>query len=127
MDTNYRFELPPAKGPRRCSIKSITLKETGGPEEAIARLAAEAKGKAGSVTLETIRASIVAVDDKPVMQPYADLDTWNTRTRTLVAQYYNSINGTDEEETENFIEAAQPVPVASRPALSAIGGSGEGG
>jgi hypothetical protein len=123
----YRFELPADKGPRRCSIRFITLKETGGAEEDMAKLSADAKGKHGSVTVETIRASIVAVDDKPVAQPYGAMDTWNSRTRRLISEYWNSINGVDEGEAESFINAATPVLVESRPALSAVASHGEDG
>ena len=126
MET-YRFELPPDKGTRRCNIRSITLRETNGPDETMAAQLAEAKGKQGSVSIETIRLSIVAVDDKPASQPFGDLDTWNTRTRNLVAQYWDSINGTSQGEAENFIKAAKPVPAASRPALSVAASSGEDG
>lgn len=106
----YRFELPPDKGPRRCDIRSVTIKETNGEDELAAKLAADAKGKSGSVNIETIRLSIVAVDDKPVAQPFADLDKWNTRTRKLIADYFSSINGSDEGESDGFIKAAQPAP-----------------
>ena len=121
----YRFEMPKDKGPRRCSIKSITIKETGGTEEAAASAIAEAKGKSGSVAIETIRLSIVAVDDKPVSQPFGDLDSWNTRTRRLVAKFWESINGTDDGEAESFIEAA--TPVESKPGVSGGATTGEDG
>lgn len=123
----YRFELPPDKGPRRCNIRSITIRETGGEDEGMAAQIAEAKGKSGSVAIETIRASIIAVDDNPVQQPYAELDKWNTRTRRLVAKFWESVNGVDDGEADPFVEGAKPVPVASRPALSAAGNSGEPG
>lgn len=123
----YTFELPADRGPKRCNIHSVTIRESNGDDEALASMTAEAKGKQGSVHIETVRASIVAVDGKPVSQPFLDFDKWNTRTRRIVSEYWSSINGTDTEELGNFIKAALPVPEVSRPALSVAGGSGEPG
>lgn len=102
----WRFRLPQGTGKKSVSCSSFHIREVNGKDEEQASVIADAKGKQGSVALELLRLSIVKVDDKPVAQPFGDLDTWNSRTRKFALDAWASINSVSQEEADGFLESA---------------------
>jgi hypothetical protein len=104
MAKKFRFSLEGRKG---CSVKSFTLKETSGADEALAAEQKAAKGARATVFEELVRASIHAVDDQLVTQPYLEYDLWNSRTRAFALKAFVEVNGIEEDETSDFLSNAE--------------------
>ena len=102
-------------GIRGADIKSIEIREIGAKEEASARGLARTKGVETSFNDELCRLSIVAVDDVPVIQPCAEYDRWNQRTRQLVFGLFMKYNVVTDKELEDFLDSE---PVEAPPAAT---------
>lgn len=103
----YTFDISKRRG---CSIKTFTIRETDGKDETLAAVTAKAKGEGASMLEELARLSIVEVDGRPVSpESPADMDSWNTRTRTFVLNAFRHINGIDDEEGKDFLSQAKPT------------------
>lgn len=89
--------------PERCNIQTVSIKETNGKDEGIARAAAESRGAAGSVGEELVKLAIVAIDGNPVPQPLVAWDEWSSRTRLAVTRAFDRVNGLSGEETQVFL------------------------
>lgn len=107
MAKAWTWPLPKGTGPRRCSIESVTLRRTFGSDELASKGYAEAKHT--DVGTEIIQASIVKVDGSPVDQPFTGFEAWNLRTRELVANAFNTINGTTAAEKKLFHDSVVAV------------------
>lgn len=124
--------------PRGCSARSVTMQELTGEDDQVVATWMEMKGakalgshKPGtpewmkaSIELErreSIRRSIVSVDDKPVGLdglPFPEFDTWSKKTLTAVMRFFNDLNGLEDADLEKCVAEATVV-TSSR---SAAGG-----
>lgn len=95
------------KFPKSCNVRELVLRETNGIDEQAAALAAEARAGRSSIYQELVRLSIVEVDGAKVIQPYAQLEQWNSRTRALVQEAYKQLNDLKEEELSVFLAASE--------------------
>ncbi len=105
--------------PAHCDAKSIVMRETNGIDEQNAALQADVRGKRSSIYQELVRLSIVKVDDADVIQPFAQLEGWSSRTRALVNKAYEDLNDLEDDEVATFLamgadpetgELAHPPP-----------------
>jgi len=92
--------------PVGCNARSITLRETNGLDEHRASAIAETQPNP-NLLHELIKLSIVKVDGEKVIQPYNELDTWNSRTRALVRSGWEAMNELKDEEVEAFLESGR--------------------
>lgn len=88
-------------------IKSVTIRETGKKEELMAGAMKDALGKDGVYFEQLVKLSIVSINGKKVDQPYDKFDKLNTKTRTLLGQAFNKVNGTSDELVKSFL--AKPM------------------
>lgn len=83
--------------PARCSVNTVTIRETNGIDEKNAAIAADAKD--GNVIEELIRIAIVEVDGEKVNPPASvQFEAWTTRTRKAVIMFFNRLNDASDEE-----------------------------
>lgn len=114
-------------------IKSVVIKELSTADEIAAAVEADLKaGKPGFrrdnfaammklERMEKIRASIAAVNDKPVPPgPFAGYDRFSARTKLWLGRCHDDLNGLDEEELEKSVAGAEVVdlnrPITEAPA-----------
>jgi len=71
---------------------------------------ANAKATGLSLAEEKVRASVVAVDDVPVAQPYMALDGWTSRTRQFVFNAWGELNGIKEVEARQVVASGKLMP-----------------
>lgn len=108
MKNATRFELPPG-----LDCKSVTMREIDGTDEIQAAVWAEnhiaqplkknSIAILGQEQFESIRVSLVAVDDEPVNVdgvPYRKMDKWGARTKRYLMAFYHELNGVPSEELE---------------------------
>lgn len=91
--------------PARCSIKRVTIRELNGKDERQALLAAKESGE--TLWLAMVRLSITQVDDQAIHTGSAPVDDWNTRTRNAVGQFFDYMNGVEDEEIAPLLAAAE--------------------
>lgn len=101
-----RFSLEGRKG---AQAQSITVRETDGKDEEQASLTAKAKGGASNEIEELVRLSIVAIDDKPVTQPFEGFDSWKSKMRGYALSAWRDMNVIDEKEAESFLKGGEVV------------------
>lgn len=106
--TAFMFRMP-----RGCTVGTIHLRETTGKDEQRAVLLAKQKGDKGSFLDEMVKLSIVRVDDEPVEQPFTEIEDWSSKTRAYALKAYLKINGTDEDESEDFLSSAEACEVSA--------------
>lgn len=103
-----RFDLSKFKG---CSIQSFAMREVDGRDEALATMAAKAKGGATTMADELVRRSLTKVNDSPVNvddgEPYGEYDQWNSRTRNFVFEAFQAMNAVQPAEKDSFLSSAQ--------------------
>lgn len=106
---HYKFDLSKFKN---CSIKNFVLRELTGEDEENAQNMALSKGKENSgVIEESVRLSLVYVDDKKIEQPYAELDLWNSRTRAFIVNAWKQVNAIENKELDDFLSEGQEVQI----------------
>ena len=106
MSKNLKRHVRYPKFPEGCSINSLVIRETDGPDELKASLMVQTRPES-NMTAELMRISIVEVDGKAVQQPYIGLDEWNTKTRDLVLRAFHDLNDTTSAERADFFKAAE--------------------
>lgn len=103
----YLFKFPKPKF-GRFAASSISVKEMTPDDEEMAHKLAEAKGKKeDGLGVELVRASIVAVDGKPVSTGFPEFDKWNAKSRNFAAEAWRAVNGSTEDEKKVFLESAE--------------------
>ncbi len=95
------------KMPKGCSVREIVVRETTGKDEGEAVALAKQKGEKGSFLDEMVKRSIMSVDGSPVSQPFTDLEEWSSKTRSYALKAYLKVNGTDDNESEDFLQSAE--------------------
>lgn len=107
--TKFSFKSAKIKGARAGSLvlDSFHMREIDGRDEELAAGMAAAKGGHASGSEEMVRLSIVAVNDKPVSQPYLGFDVWNQRARSLALQAFRLLNSHTEKESDSFLSTAE--------------------
>jgi len=95
------FDLPAG-----CTIQTVTLRETNGKDEKAAH--DDAKTMKIDVTEAMIRRAVVEIDGNPVSWPVSEFESWNTKTRVLVARAFHVLNGTTDEELADFLASSKP-------------------
>ena len=95
--------------PSGCACRTIIMRETSGIDERNAALMAETRGGTSAMGMELIRCSIVAVDDKRVQHPFIEMDKWNTKTRSFVRAFWESLNDIKEEEVGLAVATGEPI------------------
>lgn len=108
------------KFPKGSAVSTITMRETNGIDEQAAALQADARGERSTIYAELVRLSVVAVDGKPVIQPFVELEQWTSVMRALVNDGYTHLNDLKEADkiafllgVEDEVAAPDEVPVAS--------------
>lgn len=100
-----RFDLSGIKG---CNVSSFIIRECNGDDEVMAKRMAKANNKDcdyEDIIREVARLSVVAVDDKEVVQPYMDVNKWNLKTRSYLLRAFTNVNAIEDEE-DDFLETA---------------------
>ena len=116
-----KYDLQKAKITRaragKDTLLSFHMREVDGRDEEVAANMAKAKGGSASSAEEMVRLAIVAVNGKPIKQPYLQFDAWNQRARSFALKAFNDLNGYSEEEKDAFLATAEeedvPLPSAS--------------
>lgn len=105
-----RFDMSKFKG---CSIESFCMREVDGRDEAVATMAAKAKGGSTTMGDELVRRSLTKVNDAPVnmddSEPFGEYDSWNSRTRNFVFEAFQAMNAVKADEKDSFLSSAQPL------------------
>jgi acyl-CoA reductase-like NAD-dependent aldehyde dehydrogenase len=98
------------------SCKTFTVREVTSKDEDIAQAAAKGKGKEGisAIMDEMYRMSFTEVDGqvKNADNPFAEWDTFNVRTRTMMIRAWQKLNAVNQEDAEDFLKAGtlNPMP-----------------
>jgi hypothetical protein len=97
--------------PKGHCIESITMREIDGEDELEVGRFLAARGNATElasqvVLVENIRIAIDEVNGQPIEQPYMEMDKWPVKTRRLLMEAWVQLNGVDNDEVKNFLEAA---------------------
>lgn len=120
MTQPIKFDLKKANIKRarvgKDQLDNFHMREVDGRDEEIAANMAKAKGGSATSGEEMVRLAIVAVNGKPVKQPYLQFDTWNQRARSFALKAFNELNGYTKDEEEAFLATAEeedaPLPSA---------------
>lgn len=117
-----RFELPAG-----CNCRSITMREIDGNDEIQAAVWAEKHiapvlkkntvALMGQEQFESIRVSVVAVDDKLVNLDgvaYREMDRWNLKTKRYLMAFYGELNGVTSDELEAAKTTGKAVTLDAR-------------
>lgn len=88
-------------------LESFHMREIDGRDEELAAGMAAAKGGHATGSEEMVRLAIVAVNDKPVQQPYLQFDVWNQRARSFALQSFRLLNSHTEKESDSFLATAE--------------------
>lgn len=108
-----KFKLSPG-----CSCSELIMRETNGLDEQKAARLVDARGGVTGIAGELVRQSIVAVDGEKVEQPFMAFDSWNTKTRNLVMEFYENLNGIPGEEIALLKEAGTEIDPAELATLT---------
>ena len=102
----YTFDVPEYMQ-RDVGVKTISLVELTANEELMA--AKRARNDQAATMYELVKASVVAVDGKPLTLSDGTVDTWmdqaNPKLRTLVTQAYNSLHTIQEADAMVFLKS----------------------
>lgn len=88
-------------------LESFHMREIDGRDEELAAGMAAAKGGQATGSEEMVRLAIVAVNGKPVQQPYLGFDVWNQRARSLSLKAFRTLNSHTEKEGDDFLATAE--------------------
>lgn len=105
----FSFEKAHITGARAGNtvLKSFHMREIDGRDEEIAASMAAAKGGQATGSEEMVRLAIVAVNDKPIAQPYLAFDVWNQRARSFSLKAFRQMNSHTEKEGDNFLATGE--------------------
>lgn len=106
--------------PDGCSCKEIVMRETNGLDEQRAARLVDVRGGVTGVAGELVRQSVVMVDGEKVIQPYMKFDEWNTKTRNLVMECYEDLNGIPGEDIAALKEAGTELSPAELANLTGV-------
>lgn len=107
--TKFSFKKAKITGARAGSLvlESFHMREIDGRDEELAAGMAAAKGGHATGSEEMVRLAIVAVNDKPVQQPYLAFDVWNQRARSFALRAFRLLNSHTEKESDDFLATAE--------------------
>lgn len=121
MAQTYRFDATKIKlkgpGVPKVSaaepLRDFHMREVNGVDEELAANTAKAKGGSATNMEELTRLSIVAVNGKPVAQPYLQFDGWNSKARALALRAFAEINSINNDEADSFAGTAEAADLPS--------------
>jgi hypothetical protein len=102
-----KFKLPDGH-----PIKCFVMREIDGEDELEAGRVAAARGTSvddmsQAALMENIRVAIVSVDDKPVEQPFLQMDKYPSKTKRYFIEAWVALNGVGQDDIKNFLAAAE--------------------